>query len=134
MPIPQLKYEIERKPWSIYGGKNPFFLRYAKVIEDVIKDFNLEPLKDGVYGHTRMLAEKSNDLSTKAMIYFDPDIWGGKRFAHLHLRDEVYALNRDQWNSFTSRIKNDLVERLEKANSISLEQIQELSDAIDPIA
>lgn len=134
MPIQNLQYDSRFKPWLNNGGKNPFFLRYATVIKDVIKDFKLKPVEEGLIGHTRMLAEKSNDMSTKAMMYFDPDIWGGKRFAHLHFRDDIYVLNRDQWNSFTSRIKNDLVERLEKANSISLEQLQELSDAMDPIA
>jgi transposase len=61
-------------------------------------------------------------------------MFGGKRFAHLHYRGEVYMLNREQWQAFANKIKNDLVKRLQSSSAISVEQIQDLSDAVDPIA
>ena len=127
-----LDYRI--KPWEIYGGKRPFFVRYSDVIGDVISDFKLEPLKEEVLMPTKRLAAPPSNVAAEAMIYIDPDIYGGKRFAHLHYRGEIYMLNKEQWQTFTGRIKNDLIERLHTANMISVEQLQDINDAIDPIA
>lgn len=104
-----LLYDYRLKPWEIYGGRRPFFVRYADLIADVINDFKLEPIKD--YMQSPVMKAKEAEASTREkMIYFDPDIYGGKRFAHLHYRGEIYMLNREQWQSFTGRIKNDLIE------------------------
>lgn len=129
-----IMYDYHLKPWEIYGGKRPFFIKYADIIADVIKDFKLEPIKEELLTPTRRMTALQGATATEAMIFVDPDIYGGKRFAHLHYRGGIYMLNKEQWQSFTSRIKNDLIERLHKANSISVEQIQDLNDAIDPIA
>ena len=68
------------------------------------------------------------------MAYIDPGIFGGKRFAHLHYRGDTYMLNREQWRTFTGRVKDDLFQKLQMAHSISVEHFQDLSDAIDPVA
>lgn len=123
------------KPWEIFGGKRPFFVRYADVIGDVIKDFKLEPIKEEVLVPTRRISRAARSAAEiESMPYIDADIYGGKRFAHLHFRGDIFMLNREQWQTFTGRIKNDLIERLHTANTISVEQFQDLSDAIDPIA
>ena len=126
--------DYKLKPWEIYGGKRPFFVKYADVIADLIKDFKLEPIKEQILSPMKMTSEQQKAAAMQPMIYFDPDIWGGKRFAHLHYRGDIYMLNREQWQSFTARIKDDFITRLHAANSISVEQIQDLNDAIDPIA
>lgn len=127
-----LLFDYRLKPWEIYGGKRPFFIRYADLIADVIKNFKLEAIKE--YKHSPVMKATAAETATREeMIYFDPDIFGGKRFAHLHYRGEIYMLNREQWQSFTARIRDDLIERLHTANNISIEQMLDLSDAIDPI-
>lgn len=131
--MPNAIIDYRWKPWEIYGGKRPFFVRYDNVIGDVIKDFKLEPLKEEIVSPLMKASEAQRAAAVQPMIYFDPDIYGGKRFAHLHYRGEVYMLNREQWQSFTARIKDDLIDRLHSANNISVEQIQDLNDAIDPI-
>ena len=122
------------KPWEIFGGKRPFFLKYADVVADMIKDFKLKPVEMDVRSPVLPI-NKFKSMSDKIEIMrLDPGIFGGKRFAHLHYKGEVYMLNRDQWQSFTSRIKDDLIQRLKTAGDISLEQLQDLNDAIDPVA
>lgn len=121
-----------RMPWEIYGGKRPFFVKYENTIADVIKDFKLKPIEQ-IHSPV-MRAAETKSAAKEPMIYFDPDIFGGKRFAHLHYRGEIYMLNREQWQSFTSRVKDNLIDRLKTANTISIEQMLDLNDAIDPIA
>lgn len=121
-----------RMPWEIYGGKRPFFVKYGDTIADVIKDFKLKPIEQIQSPVTRAAEAKST--AKESMIYFDPDAFGGKRFAHLHHRGEIYMLNREQWQLFTSRVIDNLIDRLKTANNISIEQMLDLNDAIDPIA
>jgi hypothetical protein len=104
------------------------------VIADLIQDFKLEPIKEQILSPMKRTSEVQKSANMQPMIYFDPDIYGGKRFAHLHYRGDIYMLNREQWQSFTARIKDDFITRLHSANTISVEQIQDLCDAIDPIA
>jgi hypothetical protein len=128
-----LTLDYRLKPWEIFGGKRPFFVAYADVIADVIRDFKLEPISEDVLNPVRS-ASLQKAPAAEATIQIDPDIFGGRRFAHLHHRGDIYKLNREQWQSFTARIKDDFIKRLSSANSISVQQIQDLSDAIDAIA
>jgi hypothetical protein len=122
------------KPWMIYGGKRPFFVKYGEMIEDVIKEFKLDPIKEQFQSPMLKASGMKSAAAMETVAYIDPDIFGGKRFAHLHYRGEIYMLNREQWQSFTARIKDNFISRLHNVNSISIEQLQDLNDAIDPIA
>lgn len=130
-----LIFDYRLKPWEIFGGKRPFFLKYADLIKDVIQDFKLEPIQQEMIAPTFRASNFDKSTLTKEMMaYIDPGIIGGKRFAHLHYRGDIYMLNHEQWRTFTGRIKDDMIERLKMADAISVEQFQDLSDAIDPIA
>jgi len=130
----QLMYDYGLKPWEIYGGKRPFFVKYAELIADVIKDFGLKPIQQELNSPTMRAADFEKAVPKPDMMaYLDPGIFGGKRFAHLHFRGEVYMLTHDQWMTFTGRVKGDLIKKLEMANGISVEQFQDLSDTVDAI-
>ena len=130
-----LMLDYRLKPWEIFGGKRPFFMKYAELIGDVIKDFELEPVHQEMIAPTLRASDFEKSALTKEMMaYIDPNIYGGKRFAHLHYRGDIYMLNHEQWQTFTGRVKDDLIKKLQMANAISVEQFQDLSDAIDPIA
>ena len=129
-----LSNDFRIKPWEIFGGKRAFFVKYADVIGAVIKDFKLEPINAQLLNPMKMTAEMQKSENAQLMTYLDPGTHGGKRFAHLHYRGDIYMLNHEQWKSFTTRIQHDFVARLKTANVISVEQLQDLSDAIDPIA
>ena len=126
--------DLRAKAWEIFGGKRAFFLKYADVIGAVINDFKLEPINAQLLNPMKMTAEMKKSENAQLMLYLDPGTHGGKRFAHLHYRGDIYMLNHEQWTSFTTRIQNDFVNRLKTAKAISVEQIQDLSDALDPIA
>jgi hypothetical protein len=130
-----LIYDQYFKPWEIFGGKRPFFLRYAEVIADVIKDFKLKPIDQEMASPAVRLSEIAKiPQSSQMMAFIDPGQFGGKRFAHLHYRGDIYVLNSEQWRAFTGRVKDDMINRLKAADSISVEQFQDISDALDPIA
>lgn len=129
-----LIYDYRIKPWEIYGGRRAFFVRYADLVANVVEELKLQPIQEQFRSPAVRAMEKRATTAGEAAAYFDPDMFGGKRFAHLHYRGEVYMLNREQWQAFTNKIKNDLVKRLQSSSAISVEQIQDLSDAVDPIA
>ncbi len=126
--------DLRLEPWEIFGGKRPLFVKYADIIADLIQDFKLKPIEDQLRSPAFRMAGAKEATATAAKIQFDPGVFGGKRFAHLHYKGEIFMLNRDQWRTFTARVKDDLIHRLESAGTISLEQLQDLNDAIDPIA
>jgi hypothetical protein len=133
MPNPLL-LDFPFRPWEIFGGKRALFVRYADVIADLIQDFKLQPIREDMLAPTKRMAGDAKAAPSAEMLqYIDPGIYGGKRFAHLHFRGEVFMLNREQWQTFTGRVKDDLIKRLHAADAISVEQFQDLSDAIDPI-
>lgn len=132
--MPSFNNEFRIKRWEIFGGKRAFFIRYADVINSVIDEFKLTPIKEQILNAKRLTPEMQKSESIQMMMYMDPDSHGGKRFAHLHYRGEIFRLNNEQWLLFTARIQKDFITRLEAASAISVEQIQDLNDAIDPIA
>lgn len=122
------------KPWEIYGGKRPFFAQYADMIGDVINEFKLKPMPKEVITPTLRVADyKSSELTSERIAAIDPSIYGGKKFAHFHYRGEIYKLNSKQWQAFAGRVKEDMVKKLQMANAISVQQFQELNDAIDSL-
>jgi hypothetical protein len=51
----------------------------------------------------------------------------------LHFRGDVYRLDAKQWQTFTARVTADLIDRLQAADSVPMEQLLDLSDAVDAI-
>ena len=126
--------EYRLKPWEIYGGKRPFFVKYAEQIGEFIKEHKLLSLEHEILSPAMKLSKmQKSDITPQMMAFVDPGSAGGKRFAHFHYRGEIYKLDQRQWLAFTSKVKTDLVNKLQMANAISIEQIQDLSDAIDAI-
>jgi hypothetical protein len=46
----------------------------------------------------------------------------------------IYRLDPKQWSSFVNKVKEDMVQRIQNANNIALENVIEISDALDPIS
>ena len=125
--------DMQLKPIEIYGGKRALFITYAGIIADTIKDFGLKPLKEDIRNPAIKIAKAKAAAPAPLTAYVDPSIYGGKRFAHFHYKGDLYALTREQWQSFSARVKEDLIEKLHGANTINIEQIQDLSDIVDAI-
>ena len=130
--LPSLRYHFE--PWEIFGGRRALFVRYAHLVADVIKDFKLQPIKEDILVPTMRFSGATRAVPDAEMLaQIDPGICGGKRFAHLHFRGDVYQLDVKQWQTFTARVTADLAERVQAAGAVSVEQILDLSDAVDAI-
>jgi hypothetical protein len=119
------------KPWEIYGGKKAFFIRYADLVKKTITDLKLKAIDPAVIGSVSAVQLKANAAN---MNYFDPEIFGGRRFAHIHHLGGIYRLDAKQWGTFVSKVKEDMIQRIQNANNISLENVIEISDALDPIS
>lgn len=129
-----MAYDRLLKPWEIYGGKRPFFLKYAELIGKFIQENKLSPIESELISPTLNVAQMEEiGISPLMMVYVDPGTIGGKKFAHFHYRGEIYLLDPSQWKEFTFQVKTDMLNKLQAANVISIEQIQDISDAIDPI-
>jgi len=121
------------KPIEIYGGKRALFIAYADIIADTIKDFGLKAVKEDIRSPSVKVAKAKAAAAAEALPYIDPGTHGGKRFAHFHYRGDLYTLTREQWQAFSARVKEDLIDKLHTANTITVEQIQDLADAVDAI-
>lgn len=118
------------KPWEIYGGKKAFFIRYADLVKKVITEFKLKAVDPAIVSSVNVEQYKASAVNIGLV---DPEIFGGRRFAHIHHLGNIYRLDEKQWNAFVGRVKTDMIDRLQNANNIALENIIELSDAMDPI-
>ena len=121
------------KPTEIYGGKRALFVVYADIIADTIKDFGLKPMKEEIRSPAMKISTSKSASALESLAYIDPSIYGGKRFAHFHYKGDLYTLTREQWQSFSARIKESIIEKLHGANTIPFEQLQDLNDMVDAI-
>lgn len=119
------------KPWEIYGGKRAFFLRYADLIQKTISELKLKPVDQAILAAGNVAGKAATAIDRTI---FDPGIYGGRRLAHLHYRGNIYLLSAQQWKTFTEKVKEDMVARLGKANSISVENMIDISESLDPVA
>ena len=58
---------------------------------------------------------------------------GGLRIAHLHLGEQIFQLDRERWTSFSQTIVKGFHERIDQAGTVNVDQLIELSGAIDSL-
>ena len=66
-----------------------------------------------------------------ASMYMRPPrgINGGIKTPHLHYGDEIYLLDRAQWNEFSQKIMVEVSEKLKGPNQVNFDQLIALSEA-----
>ncbi|MBM7867706.1 hypothetical protein GTO89_13755 [Heliobacterium gestii] len=52
---------------------------------------------------------------------------GGLKIPHLHLNDHIYMLDQEQWREFSGMMLAKVKEKIAQTNSVSFEQLAELS-------
>jgi len=112
------------------GKPRDFWLVNAAFIKEFIIK---EKLKDVT--ETTVLPVKAageNVLSANIVKEYG-DIRGGMRAPHLHYNGKVFMLDKKQWNKFSETILAQLREKLNSVNSVSFEQVMEISDTIDSL-
>jgi hypothetical protein len=54
--------------------------------------------------------------------------WGGFPGPHLHFREEIYALNPEQWTAFSRGVIDRVTEQLKAAGKLSFDQVMAISE------
>lgn len=58
---------------------------------------------------------------------------GGLRFAHFHVGDDIYALDRKQWAEFSETVVADFKEKLSEAGTVSFRQALEMGEVMSEL-
>ena len=112
------------KPFPFPGYPAPFWFRNINLIEKIIKELN-----------PQMIPEKYVPKGSAEMnIKFDPGIRGGNRGPHLHLGENMYILTDEQWKAFSDTIAAEFHSKLERANTIPVQDVMALDDVIAGIS
>jgi hypothetical protein len=103
----------------IYGG-GPFgpLLPYSELVGNIVTQKQVE-------SYSSKVSSKDTTSTESATIR------GGIRVPHLHYNGEIYLLNKEQWNEFTSEIIKDFKRKLDEAQNVSFSQFMELSDLMN---
>ena len=59
------------------------------------------------------------------------NIRGGLRVPHIHYKNEIYLLDKKQWQEFCKPLLKEFQEKLSKASSVSFQQLLEISEALE---
>ncbi|MBP9211073.1 MAG: hypothetical protein KBF37_12220 [Saprospiraceae bacterium] len=151
------EFDARRLLRWVYGGPfEDFWLKNVNLIEIMVRDHKLKPLNTGKYVMGDFVAggiEESfegasfepgaESLAQKAPIppilkpqrgpFWPRPFPGGLRIPHLHFKGDVFLLDDRQWNELSSAVLEGFKEKLNRAKSVSFEQIMKLSDGFDTL-
>jgi hypothetical protein len=122
---------IHMKPIPFPGYPAPFWFRNIGLLEDIIKELNLRAIPE------KYMPKGVPEMNMKAVsssFAFDPGTHGGNRGPHLHLGENIYILNEEQWKVFSNRIGAEFHSKLERANTIPVQDVMALDDVISGIS
>lgn len=125
------KIIISREEIHLKVGKPRDFwlVNSAFIKEFIIK----EKLKDVTEATILPVKAASENVLSANIVKEYGDIRGGMRAPHLHYNGKVFMLDKKQWNKFSETILAQLREKLNSVNSVSFEQVMEISDTIDSL-
>jgi len=115
--------------WRI-GVPSDFWIIYAKNVQRFIETNKLQPMPSETLG-----SRVANAEMKERMMADYPWWWrfGGMKAPHLHYGGELYVLNKQQWNDFTSQIVKEFSEKLAGAKAVSFSHLMDLSEALNEI-
>jgi hypothetical protein len=117
-PDANLSYIIPRSGPFCGGGPLGPLLPYSELVENIVTQKQVE-------SYSSKVSSKDTTPTESATIR------GGIRVPHLHYNGEIYLLNKEQWNEFTSEIIKDFKRKLDEAQNVSFSQFMELSDLMN---
>lgn len=127
---------IIRQRWWLYGRPAPIWLHNRDFVQDFVRKNKVKPIERE---HLAALDLSPALLPAEAMgadkvpVQKFVPYYGGMRVPHLHLGDQIYRLNQEQWKAFSSGIIENLRTKLDRAGTVSFEQLMELSDVMDAL-
>jgi hypothetical protein len=134
---------VTDKYWRWWIGlPAPTWLKEVQRVEKFVEKYNLEQIATEslfsewiMASETQMLEQPQVSAESRQKIRFPrPRPYpGGIRIPHLHYKGDVYALDERQWQEYTKGILEGFQTKLANSKSVSVEQLVELSEAIDAL-
>ncbi len=118
------------------GRKNPNWggikqsVAYSKVAASIVKEFGLAPMAKAA----ALPGAKAAGARAAAKTLIPGGRTPGIPAAHLHYKGEIYLLNTKQWKAFSTGLMAEFQAKIGKAKTISFEQLQIMSDAVEKLA
>jgi len=120
---------------SKYGGRFDFWISSLDIVNKFIRSNRIRPVPREhltMDGPIRLGAAAKKELAGLEFLKPRP-FPGGLRFPHLHLKMDIYRLTEKQWQDFSGTALKNLRKKLDKAQTVSFEQVMELSEAIESL-
>jgi len=118
---------------SKYGGRFDFWISSLDQVSKFIRSRRIRSLpKEHLImdDPIRLGAAAKRELAGIEFLKPRP-FPGGLRFPHLHFKKDIYRLTEKQWQDFSGTVLNNLRGKLDKAQTVSFEQVMELSEVIE---
>lgn len=122
----------ERFVWK-YGGPRDFWVRNIDTIKGFLRRHRISPVE-----RLHLIADdpvpirpRGAKRSSRVPIPRPRPFPGGLKIPHLHFEGELFVLTDAQWKEFAAGALKGFQEKLNKAGTVSFEQVMGLADAIN---
>jgi len=122
--------------WWRYGRPAELWTVYRDRIGRFVREQGLKAISDDllVAPAPAASAEATELLQTRSLRIIRPRPFpGGLRFPHLHFGDDIYPLDRNQWNEFSGQVVESFQERLGGAQVVGFRQLLDLGEAMSEL-
>jgi hypothetical protein len=112
-----------------------YLLKNGKEIQQMITELKIKPVSQTELPGTRVMINPQ-PLPPKAYLSNAADWWfkwGGMKIPHFHFDGDVYLLNEEQWQTFSSGVLKDFSKKLTNAKNISFSQLADIADAVEEL-
>jgi len=136
--------------WWRFGLPSPIWWRNVDVIKRIVEKNKLQPfpesfldaqLQQQQFQQQQLLLaaepqmvqmEMDAPARSKAPRRIRPlPFPGGLKIAHVHYEGQVYPLERQQWQEFSTGVVQRLRENLDQARVVGFQQLMEVSDVLE---
>jgi hypothetical protein len=114
--------------WWKWGRPAELWFQHQELVQELVDRHRLQ----ATTLRSAMKAQAEQGEATFQTLRPQP-IDGGMRVPHLHLGDQVYRLNSEQWKEFSANVVKTFSAKLAKAGTVSLGRLIELSSVVDSL-
>lgn len=130
------------KRW-LNGRPAEIWIAQLDVVEGMINEHKLKPLGEEHYPvmdithhlspHEAHMAQMDAKAANREVQVNPKPFPGGLRHPHLHFKDEIYLLDNKLWREFSTKVIRSLKDRLNRARTVSFDQLLEASAGVDAL-
>lgn len=133
--VPKMLHEAYPRWWK-YGRPADFWIKNIALVKDTIRRYKLKPVpKESLMVQELVMSIDLPAGKRKKVPSIRPKPFpGGIKIAHLHSGENIYLLSDEQWKRLSSNIVKGFREKLARVNTVTVEQVLEVSEAVDSLA